>query len=328
MGESDKNEIYISPAPHISTPARTWHVMLVVIVLLLPLAGYGIYLFGLPAAITIAVSVCGAVAFESLFRALTKQENRIKDLSAIVTGLMLAMVLPPTTPWWVTLLGSVFSVIVAKEFFGGLGANVFNPALAGRAFLLMSFSQPLTTWIMPLSQDVISTATPLEYIKMGDGISKLASRMDWATDGEAYWNLLIGKTAGCIGESNSLLIIIAFIILVLTRVIDWRAPVAMIVTSIILSLAFSMNPIVQVLTGGLLFGAVFMTTDYATTPVTQGGRIIFGIGAGLITMLIRKFGSYPEGVMFSILIMNIFSGYLNNILPRKYGYSLKKKEGK
>lgn len=326
MATSDLNEIYLSPAPHFSSGLKTWHIMLVVILSLIPLAGYGVYLFGLPAALTILISVASTSIFEALFRKITHQKNRNADLSAIVTGLMLAMVLPPSTAWWMTVLGAFFAIVIAKEFFGGLGANVFNPALSGRAFLLVSFSASMTSWASPFVKqtiDAVSAATPLQFINAGEPIAKVAARFDWISEGQAYWKLLIGQNAGCIGESCSLLIILAFILLTISKIIDWRAPVAMIATVIVMSFAFQLNPLAEVLSGGLLFGAVFMATDYSTTPVTPLGRLIFGFGAGMITILIRKFGSYPEGVMFSILIMNVLTSYLNHLRPRKYGYKLK-----
>lgn len=327
MAESDKGGVYLSSSPHFAIPVSTRQVMFSVVAALLPLAAYGVYLFGISALITIVVSVCSAVAFESLFRLITKQDVRASDFSAVITGLMLAMILPPATPVWMTVLGALFAIVVAKEFFGGLGANVFNPALSGRAFLLVSFTTPLTTWMAPRMAavtDAVSAATPLSFIKPAEGAllsaSEIASNLGFASKTDLYWNLFIGNRAGSIGESAIFLILIAFIILVLVKVIDWRAPIAMIVTTVAVAFFAGIDPLLTMLSGGLVFGAVFMTTDYATSPVTPTGRLLFGAGCGLITALIRIFGGYPEGVMFSILIMNSLVPFFNKIIVRKLGW--------
>ena len=298
-------EIYVSPGPHVSTKRNTTMVMLCVIIALLPLAVYGVILFGIPALVTILVSVATAVLAEWVFQIATKQKVRIKDLSAVVTGLMLALVLPPTLPVWMTVLGAIFAIVVAKGFFGGIGANVFNPALTGRAFLFTSFPVAMGTWIRPF--DGLSGATIL-------------SQTTVSINSNVYWDLFLGNRAGCIGETSILLILIAFVFLLVTRIIDWRAPVAMIVVTVGATALAGGDALMALMSGGLMFGAVFMTTDYATAPVTKTGRLIFGAGAGLITFLIRQFGSYPAGVMFSILIMNVLTPFLNKIIPTKYGY--------
>ena len=306
-------EIYVSPGPHVSTKRNTTMVMLCVIIALLPLAVYGVILFGIPALVTILVSVATAVLAEWVFQIATKQKVRIKDLSAVVTGLMLALVLPPTLPVWMTVLGAIFAIVVAKGFFGGIGANVFTPALTGRAFLFTSFPVAMGTWIRPF--DGLSGATIL-------------SQTTVSINSNVYWDLFLGNRAGCIGETSILLILIAFVFLLVTRIIDWRAPVAMIATLALCTVLSGGYPLMAIYTGGVMFGAVFMTTDYATAPVTKAGRLIFGVGCGLITFLIREFGAYPEGVMFSILIMNILTPFLNKIIPVKYGYKLKGKGAK
>ncbi|HNY22197.1 MAG TPA: RnfABCDGE type electron transport complex subunit D [Treponemataceae bacterium] len=335
MGESDKNEIYISPAPHFAVPMTTRQTMFVVIAALLPIAAYGVWLFGFPALVTIVAAVASTVVFESLFRLVTRQDVRAGDLSAAVSGLLLAMVLPPTTPVWMTILGGLFAMVVAKEFFGGLGANVFNPALSGRAFLLVSFATPMTTWIAPSlgkAADAVTSATPLAYIKPAEGAistaAQIAEKLGYSSAGDLYLSYFMGARGGCIGESAIFLIAFAFVALVATRIIDWRAPVAMIVTACAVTWIAGINPLLTLLSGGLAFGAVFMATDYATSPVTPIGRLIFGAGCGLITALVRVFGGYPEGVMFSILIMNSLVPFLNKIIPRKYGWVRPaKKEG-
>lgn len=286
--------------------------MLCVIIALLPLCVYGVVLFGVPALITILTAVVSSVVFEALFQKLTKQQIRTADLSAAVTGILLALVLPPSTPVWMTVLGSLFAVVVAKGFFGGIGANVFNPALAGRAFLFTSFPVALSAWTLPF--DGVSGATVLSEIKSGV----------FFADSDTYLQYFLGNRAGCIGETSTMLILIAFVFLAVTKIIDWRAPVAMIAVTALCTWLSGGYPLMAVMTGGLMFGAVFMTTDYTTSPVTKTGRLIFGAGCGLITFLIRQFGGYPEGVMFSILIMNILVPFLDKFMPRKYGYGKKR----
>ena len=310
MKKSDENEIYLSSSPHFSDKSSTSGIMLAVVIALLPLCVYGVILFGLPALVTIIVSTACCVVFEMLFQMATKQTITIKDCSAIVTGILLALVLPPTTPIWMTMLGSAFSIIVAKSFFGGLGANIFNPALAGRAFMFVSFPSELgATWLQP-GADAISSATVLSTIKAGS----------FAANSDTYLQYFLGNRAGCIGETSIILILLAFIYLFVTRIIDGKATISMVATVALATWISGGDVVMALISGGLLFGAVFMVTDYATTPVTSWGRIAFGIGCGLITFLIRKFGGYPEGVMFSILIMNAVTPFLNNLTSRKYGY--------
>lgn len=305
---SDMNEIYLSSSPHFSGSLTTRGIMLRVIIALLPLSVCGVVLFGVPALVTILVSVVSCVVFELLFQKLTRQPVRIADLSAVVTGLMLALVLPPSIPVWMTVLGALFSIVVAKGFFGGIGANVFNPALTGRAFLFTSFPTALSAWVLPF--DGVSSATVLSELKSGL----------FFADNNTYLQMFLGNRAGCIGETSILLILAGFVFLLVTKVIDWRAPVAMVAVTALCTVLAGGYPLIAVLSGGLMFGAVFMTTDYATAPVTKAGRLIFGAGCGLITFLIRQFGGYPEGVMFSILIMNVLTPFLNKIIPVKYGY--------
>ena len=310
MKKSDENEIYLSSSPHFSDKSSTSGIMLAVVIALLPLCVYGVILFGLPALVTIIVSTACCVVFEMLFQMATKQTITIKDCSAIVTGILLALVLPPTTPIWMTMLGSAFSIIVAKSFFGGLGANIFNPALAGRAFMFVSFPSELgATWLQP-GADAISSATVLSTIKAGS----------FAANSDTYLKYFLGNRAGCIGETSIILILLAFIYLFVTRIIDGKATISMVATVALATWISGGDVVMALISGGLLFGAVFMVTDYATTPVTSWGRIAFGFGCGLITFLIRKFGGYPEGVMFSILIMNAVTPFLNNLTSRKYGY--------
>jgi electron transport complex protein RnfD len=317
-----------------------------VVISLLPVTVWGIVIFGVSALLNVAVSVAAAVIGEALFRRITKQEIRIKDCSAVVTGLLLALVVPPSTPLWMTALGALFAVVVAKEFFGGLGANVFNPALAGRAFLLMSFPAAMTTWLKPTGLtglrtpfyqfsggnlvDGATTASPLGILKenAAAGLGAVESSLDVSSYGEMLKELFLGNRAGCIGETSILLILAGGLFLLVTKTIDWRAPVALIVTSFIASWALGMDPLFSVLSGGIVFGAVFMATDYTSAPVTDYGKLIFGVGAGLLAVLIRKFGNYPEGASYGILIMNMATPFLNRMLHKKYGYAAPAKGAK
>jgi electron transport complex protein RnfD len=343
MTEANKTNaplLLLSSSPHISTPASAQSLMVNVLVALAPAAVFGIVLYGIPALVTIVTAVVSAMAAEALFRRVTKQAPRLKDCSAAVTGLLLALTLPPASPAWMTALGAVFAIVVVKEFFGGLGANVFNPALGGRAFLLASFPALMTTWNKPAGfADAVTTATPLGIIKEAAGaaavingdvvIGPLQQGLMNAglpiNGGDLVSTLFFGDYGGSIGETSALLILAGGIYLACTRTIDLRAPLAMLGTAVIAAALLGINPLVALLSGGLLFGAVFMATDYVSAPVTERGKLIFGAGAGLITILIRKFGSYPEGVMYSLLIMNAVTPYLNRVTHRKYGFVQKKK---
>nr|WP_314779647.1 RnfABCDGE type electron transport complex subunit D [uncultured Treponema sp.] len=334
MAESDKNEIFMSPAPHVVTPVKTQTLMLDVIIALLPLTAYGIYLFSIPALIRIIVSVLCCVGFESLFRLICNLDIRVKDLSAVITGLLIALVIPPNLPIWMLILGCLFAIVVGKEFFGGLGANVFNPALVGRAFMFVSFSGAMTSWIQPGNSffDAMSTATPLKLINAKEGIalsaSEIAKTLNLGSSTDLYTQLILGNHAGCIGETSILLILLGFAYLLFKKVIDWRTPVTMMVTAVAITAIGGINPILTLTSGGLAFGAVFMATDYVTSPVTPKGKLLFGAGCGLITGLIRLFSGMPEGVMYSILIMNAVVPFLNKIIPVKYGYVKPPKKNK
>jgi len=330
------NKIFLSSSPHYTKGNNTQKIMAMVLISLLPECVFGVITFGIRALITIVVSVISAVAFEALFQKITKQKIIVNNLSAAVTGVLLALVVPSTTPVWMIILGAAVAVIIAKGLFGGIGSNVFNPALTGRAFLFLSFSSVMgASWFNPESGankwslaesslnniDAISSATMLSQIKNGTAYM----------DSDTILQYFIGNRAGCIGETSILLILISFIFLLVTRIIDFRAPLAMVATVVIATFTASFinlpmwdnaiqDVLMALLSGGLLFGATFMVTDYATTPVTKPGRWVFGAGCGLITFLIRYFGGYPEGVMFSILIMNSIAPFLNNLKPRMYGY--------
>lgn len=330
------SQIYISSSPHFTSGDTTRGIMLAVLVALLPECVYGVITFGIRALVTLVVSVVSAVFFEALFQKITKQKIRISDFSAAVTGVMLALVIPSTAPVWTVMFGALSAVVVAKGLFGGLGANVFNPALTGRAVMFISFPAVMgASWLNvdsgvskwnyaasgAANLDAISSATALSKIKEGG----------FDADSSLLLSYFIGNRSGCIGETSIMLILLSFVFLLVTGVIDWRTPLAMVGTAALATFAASVigthnalsalkDVLAAVLTGGLLFGAVFMATDYATTPVTKSGRLLFGAGCGMITFLIRRFGGYPEGVMFSILIMNSLTPFLNNLIAVKYGY--------
>jgi len=339
-----KQKLLLQSSPHIASPVNSKMMMAMMLIALSPVAIFSVIVFGFQALLNIIVATVSAIAGEALFRLAIKQPVRAKDLSAGVSGLILAMIIPPTTPLWMTAIGGVFAVVVGKEFFGGLGANVFNPALIGRAFLVMSFPAALTTWQYPVlpvgaafTADVVTGATPLGIIKMGGSVADVCKSLAamGISESAEYWPtmkaLFFGFKGGSMGETPIFLILASFFFLLVTKTIDWRAPVFMIGAGFISAFAFWQDfnfAIFSVLTGGLVFGAVFMATDYVTSPVTNKGKIIFGAGAGIIAMLIRRFGIYPEGVCFSILIMNALTPFLNKLLPRKYGYVQKKEAAK
>lgn len=324
---ADKNNIHLSSSPHFSEGLSTTKVMLLVILALLPEAVFGVVIFGIRALVTILASVLSCVAFEWLFQKIIgKKRTSVKDLSAVVTGLILALVCPPAVPVWMVVLGAFFAIVVAKGLFGGIGANVFNPALTGRAFMFISFPKAMGAgWLLPNAAgrwsfakpgiDAISGATALPLMKSGS-FDSAANLKD----------LFFGFRPGCIGETSILIILICWAILVLIRIVDWRATVSYLgVLTICLLCAGKTGAdlAAQLMAGGVVLGAAFMATDYATAPVTGPGRLVFGAGCGLITFLIRQFGSYPEGCMFSILIMNAIAPFLNNLTTRKYGYGKK-----
>lgn len=316
------NNLLLSSSPHFFTPTSTRKIMLTVIAALLPTTAYSIYLYGLPALLLIVVSVVAAVASEWGFRALIKAKSSIDDCSAIVTGLLLALILPPSTPLWMVAFGSILAIVLAKEFFGGIGQNPFNPALVGRAILLMSFPATMTTWNKPFTAlaDAVTTATPLNMVKQGTALADVAASLGASDVGNLYWQLFLGNRPGCLGESSILLVLIGGLFLLGLGVIQWIIPVSVLASTALFSWILGMNPLFSLLTGGVVFGAFFMATDYATSPLTPKGKAIFGVGIGLLVALIRKFGGFPEGVMYSILIMNMIVPFLNKLRVKKYGY--------
>jgi len=316
------NKLLLSSSPHLFSSVTTRMIMLIVVIALAPATAFGIYLYGLPAALLVATTVIAAVASEALFRLALKRPSTIGDLSAVVSGLLLALVLPPSTPLWMAALGSVTAIVVAKEFFGGLGANPFNPALIGRAVLLMSFPAAMTTWNKPFTAlaDAVTTATPLNMVKQGVAMGDVYASVGAADPAGFYWQLFLGTRAGSLGESSILLVAIGGFILLALGIIQIAIPASILISTAIFSWMFGMDPLFALLSGGVVFGAFFMATDYSTSPLTGKGKLVFGIGIGLLIALIRKLGGFPEGVTYAILVMNMLTPFLDKLRVRKYGY--------
>ncbi len=313
-----ENKLHISVSPHIHSKRTTQKVMLDVLISLLPATIAGIVIFGLDALLVIAVCVAVSVLSEFLFTKIVKKPQTVSDLSAAVTGLLLALNLPANVPLWQAGVGSLFAIIIVKCIFGGIGRNVVNPAITGRVFMLVAFAS-MTKAAFPL--DSTAGATPLPGITGGlQAAAEAGTAFDVSTVATLK-DLLLGNVGGSIGETCKVALLIGGVYLLVRRVITWHIPVAFIGTAFIFSLALhSFDPMAAlslVLSGGLLLGAIFMATDYVTSPTTPLGKIIFGIGAGLITVLIREWGIYPEGVSFAILIMNILNPYIDMLTARK-----------
>lgn len=315
----------VSGTPHVRSKESIQSIMRDVIIALIPATAAGIFFFGIPALILIAVSIVACVFFEWLYQKLLKKPVTISDLSAVVTGLLLAMNLPASAPVWVPIVGAAFAIIFAKQLFGGLGQNFINPALAGRAFLLASYPTEMTTWTAPVGfsgADAVAVATPLATLKTG------------AMPDASLTDVILGTNiGGCIGETCAVALIIGGIYLLVKHVISWRIPVLYILTVFVLTAAIGRKglrvPVYEIFTGGLMLGAFFMATDYASSPVTPKGQIIFAIGCGIITTLIRIFGGYPEGVSYSILIMNLAVPLIERFTePKIFGALPKVKEAK
>lgn len=312
--------LFVSPSPHRAADISTARIMLMVIIALLPSAAAGCMFFGPRAAAILAVCVCSCVIFEFLCRLVMKREQTVSDLSAIVTGLLLGMNLPASVPFYVAVTGSFAAIVVVKQLFGGIGQNFANPAIAARIVLMLSFTQQMSGWVKPYWYtgvvDAETSATPLAaewlefntVVSVGRGLRKMAP----FTLSEMFW----GETGGCIGETCAAALIAGGLFLIIVRVISPAAPVAFIGSFAALTFIATgsgVETLYGVLAGGLLIGAFFMATDYATTPVTTKGKIVFGIGCGVITFVIRNFGSYPEGVSFSILLMNLLTPYIDRL---------------
>lgn len=301
----------ITPSPHIASKDNTSTIMRDVIIALVPALIASVIVFGIRALIVTAVCVISCVVFEYLCRRLMKRDQTISDLSAVVTGMLLAFNLPVSIPLWIAVIGSFVAIVVVKQLFGGIGQNFANPALTARIVLFVSFASRMTHWTEPFNIDAVSSATPLIDIKGADTLS-----------------LFLGNVAGCLGETSALALLLGGAYLVIRKVIKPTIPVVYIGTVFVLSWAFGSDPVNQIFAGGLMIGAIFMATDYATSPMTTKGQIIYAVGCGLMTACIRVFGNYPEGVSFSILFMNILTPLIDRATKSKPFGTGKEKEPK
>ena len=308
-----ENNLKMSSSPHIRSKATTSNIMMLVAIALLPASAFGVWNFGLPAFGMLVTTTVVAVLTEYIYEKLMHKKITINDWSAAVTGLLLGLNMPPTAPWWMGAIGSVFAILIVKQLFGGLGQNFMNPALGARCFLLLSFTSQMTSFVY----DGVTGATPLAQLKAGNTVNTM--------------DMLIGRTAGTIGETSAIAILIGAIFLILMGVINLRIPASYIITFAVFMLLFGGHGFdgnyltAQLCGGGLMLGAIFMATDYVTSPVTPKGQIVFGVGCGLLTVFIRYFGGLPEGVSYSILIMNTLVWAIDKKThPRKFGYQLDK----
>lgn len=294
----------LSVSPHIHSGRSTAGIMRDVLIALLPATVAGAVIFGARALLVVAVSLACAVGFEALFNCIVKKPQTVGDCSAAVTGLLLGLNLPANIPLWQVVIGAFFAIVVVKCLFGGLGANLVNPAITARVLMLVSFGA-MAMPAMPTIVDTVASATPLAA----------------PADAVTLLDLFLGVHGGALGETSALALLVGFVYLLVRRVISWHIPVAFVGSAFVFTFLFGgfelYGALAAILSGGLLLGAIFMATDYVTSPVTPWGRIIFGAGAGLITVLIRLFGSYPEGVSFAILFMNILTPYIDRVVKRR-----------
>ena len=322
---SDKKEriiLDVAYQPQVRTKTDTRRLMLDVIIALIPAIIVGVLQFGVQVLLIILTSVCSAVFWEWAYRRLFKKEASIGDLSAVLTGLLLALTMPPTAPWWLPVVGTFFAIVIVKQLYGGIGKNFLNPALAGRAFLFSSYATIMATWSIPNALsgtvDGVTMATPLSGM-YGDGLP-------------AYFtvkSMFMGYLPGCIGEISAFALLLGGAYLIWRKVISWRIPVAFIGTVGLLTLIFGKSGygngqwmLMNLFSGSLFLGAFFMATDYATSPVTLNGQLVFGAGCGLLTVLIRYFGGFPEGTTYAILIMNLCTWAIDKAFHRhQFGVS-------
>lgn len=329
------DKLIVSSSPHVKSQRTTHFFMQDVILALMPVLLAGIVFFSYRAVIVVLVSVLSCVFFELLYTKLLKKPTTIKDGSAIVTGLLLGLNLPVSIPLYLPVIGAAFAIIVVKMLYGGLGKNIVNPAAAARVFLLICYSKSMSTWVAPITAtgenasslplfanvDAVSAATPLAYLKDANQIATLSAH-------HSVMDLFIGSTGGCIGETCGILLLLGGLFLLARKVITWHIPVSFIGTVALLTFLFPKYTTISrvdfmlyhLLSGGLLLGAIYMATDFATSPTTRHGRVIYGSGCGVLTVIIRYFGGYPEGVSFAILIMNFFAWYIDqNTMNKKFG---------
>jgi len=301
-----KSNLIVSGSPHIHKEGSVSRIMWTVAFSLIPAGVAGVIIFGLDALWVTLVAVIAAVSSEWLFEVFTKKKITVLDGSAVITGILLAFNLPSGVPLWLPVVGAVFSIAIGKQVFGGLGQNIFNPALVGRVFLMASWPKYMTTFVKPFSYDAVTSATPLALLKEGKALEHLS-----------YLNLFLGRHAGCIGEVCILALLIGAAILLIRGCISWHIPVTYIFTTAIFTYIFAGKQLFHgdwlfhILSGGLILGAFFMATDYVATPLTAKGQIIFGAGCGLLTAIIRLWGGYPEGASYAILMMNAATPFID-----------------
>jgi len=330
--EITKRPLIVSVSPHIKSEDTTSRIMWSVSASLLPAMVMSAYFFGPRAFFTVGLCIAASVLSEYLFQTALKKKITVSDGSAFLTGLLLGMNLPPSVPFYIPVIGSFVAVIITKQIFGGLGFNIFNPALIGRAFLLISFPRLMTIWTEPsaafIALDARTTATPLGILKE-EGQSRLIEL--FGDKLHLYAQLLIGHRAGSLGETSAIALLIGAAFLLYRGYITWHIPLSFLGTSALIAWVFGAqgalfagDPVLHLLSGGIILGAFFMATDYVTSPSVKNGQIIFGIGCGFLTMLIRLKGGFPEGVMFAILIMNCFAPLIDRGFKSKI-FGLKKK---
>ena len=316
-----ENQIIVSPSPHIHGGDTISKNMYGVLIALVPAFLVSLYFFGLGALIVTAVSVAACVAFEYLIQKfLMKKEPTLCDGSAVLTGVLLAFNLPSNLPVWIILIGALAAIGIGKMSFGGLGNNIFNPALVGRVFLLISFPAQMTTWPVP-------GEFPMTYTDAQTGATVLSALKEGASAVPSYLDMLLGHMGGSLGEVGAVALLLGFAFLLIRKIITWQIPVAILATVAVFSGIMHLvdpvryaSPLVQLLSGGLLLGAIFMATDYVTSPMSKSGMLVYGVGIGLLTVVIRLFGSYPEGMSFAILIMNALTPLINSYMkPKHFG---------
>ena len=313
-----ENTLLVTSSPHLRCADTTRRIMADVVTALIPACAAGIYFFGARVAAVIIVSVLSCVTSEYAARKLMKKDMTIRDLSAVVTGVLLGLNMPPTVPLWIPAIGGFVAIVIVKQFFGGLGQNFMNPALAARLILTVSWPTQMTKWIKPGQLDGVSSATPLALIKKGKEIISISL--------PGYWDLFIGNVGGCIGETSAAALLIGAAYLFYRRVITLEIPIAFIGTVAMFTWIFGGHGlftgdfVYHVLAGGLILGAFFMATDYSTSPVTSKGRLIMGAGCGLLVSVIRLYTNYPEGVSFAIILMNIAVPLIERFTaPKSFG---------
>lgn len=323
---NEQHRLSVASSPHASSPVGTKSLMLDVIISLIPALCISIYFFG-PRALTMtAVSVIGCVFFEWLYEKIMKKPSTIGDFSAVITGILLVFVCPVTLPYWMVLIGDFFAIIIVKQLFGGLGTNFLNPALAGRAFLMLCYPVPMTTWIKPGVESWASIGTVVDAVTGSTPLSNDLMKQGNLPDA-SLWDMFIGNIGGCVGEVSVLMLLLGAAYLTIRGVIRLRAPLACLGTIAIIALLFPRGDegrgiwmLYELMAGGVILGAFYMETDYVTSPNTPKGEIIFGVGCGLLTMLIRYFGGYPEGCCYSILIMNLCVWLIDKYtMPNRFG---------